>query len=249
LSNNAVDPIYREREVLYQATLEGVVAELSEIPLAYQPGTRWHYSVASDVLARFVEVVSGQTFDVFLRERIFEPLGMRDTAFDVPPSKRDRFARSYGHSGRDRELVLGDTVGVTPPIGNFSGGAGLMSTAHDYARFAQMLLNGGELDGARILGRKTIEMMTVDHLEEGMPTGFLQPGWGFGLGFTVKNEMGPDGMPDSVGSYSWIGIQGTSFWVDPVENLIGVFMVQIRPNRDILFRQQFRRLVYQALIG
>ncbi len=123
-----------------------------------------------------------------------------------------------------------------------------MSTAHDYARFAQMLLNGGELDGARILGRKTIEMMTVNHLTEGMPTGFLQPGWGFGLGFTVKTEAGRDGMPDSVGSYSWIGVQGTSFWVDPVENLIGVFMVQIRPNRDIVFRQQFRRMVYQALI-
>jgi len=247
-SNTVVDAAYREREVLYQATLEDVVAELSEIPLAYQPGTRWHYSVSADVLARFVEVVSGQSFDDFLRERIFEPLGMLDTAFDVPAAKRDRFARTYGHSGPERELVLGDTVGVTPPLGNFSGGAGLMSTAHDYARFAQMLLNGGELDGARILGRKTIEMMTVNHLEDGMPTGFLQPGWGFGLGFTVKTEAGRDGMPDSVGSYSWIGVQGTSFWVDPVENLIGVFMVQIRPNRDIVFRQQFRRLVYQALI-
>ncbi len=247
-SNTVVDAAYREREVLYQATLEEVVAELSEIPLAYQPGTRWHYSVSADVLARFVEVVSGQSFDVFLRERLFEPLGMLDTAFDVPASKRDRFARTYGHSGPERELIPGDTVGVTPPIGNFSGGAGLMSTAHDYARFAQMLLNGGELDGARILGRKTIEMMTVNHLTEGMPTGFLQPGWGFGLGFTVKTEAGRDGMPDSVGSYSWIGVQGTSFWVDPVENLIGVFMVQIRPNRDIVFRQQFRRMVYQALI-
>ena len=183
-----------------------------------------------------------------LRERIFEPLGMLDTAFDVSASKRDRFARTYGHSGPERALVLGDTVGVTPPLGNFSGGAGLMSTAQDYARFAQMLLNGGELDGVRILGRKTIEMMTVNHLEDGMPTGFLQPSWGFGLGFTVKTEAGRNGMPDSLGSYSWIGGAGTSFWVDPEENLIGVFMVQIRPNRDITFRQQFRRLVYQALI-
>ncbi len=247
-SNTVVDSVYRQREVLYQPTLEGVVAQLGEIPLAYQPGTRWHYSVSADVLSRFVEVVSGQSFDEFLSERIFEPLGMLDTAFDVPASKRDRFARTYGHSGPDRELVFGDTVGVTPPIGNFSGGAGLMSTAHDYARFAQMLLNGGELDGARILGRKTIEMMTVDHLEEGLPRTILQPGWGFGLGFTVKTEAGQDGMPDSVGSYSWIGVQGTSFWVDPEEDLIGVFMVQIRPNRDITFRQQFRRLVYQALI-
>jgi CubicO group peptidase (beta-lactamase class C family) len=247
-SNTVVDSVYRQREVLYQPTLEDVVAQLGEIPLAYQPGTRWHYSVSADVLARFVEVVSGQSFEAFLRERIFEPLGMLDTGFDVPASKRDRFARTYGHSGPARVLSLGDTVGVTPPLGNFSGGAGLMSTAHDYARFAQMLLNGGELDGVRILGRKTIEMMTVNHLEEGIPTGFLQPGWGFGLGFTVKVEAGEDGMPDSVGSYSWIGVQGTSFWIDPEEDLVGVFMVQIRPNRDIVFRQQFRRLVYQALI-
>jgi len=248
-SNTVVDSVYREREVLYQSTLEGVVAQLGEIPLAYQPGTRWHYSASADVLARFVEVVSGQSFDVFLRERIFEPLGMLDTAFDVPASKRDRFARTYGHSRPDRALVLGDTVGVTPPLGNFSGGAGLMSTAQDYARFAQMLLNGGELDGERILGRKTVELMTVNHLEDGIPREILQPGWGFGLGFTVKTEAGRDGMPDSVGSYSWIGVAGTSFWVDPKEDLIGVFMVQIRPNRDITFRQQFRRLVYQALIG
>jgi len=247
-SNTVVDSVYRERQVVYQPTLEDVVARLGQIPLAYQPGTRWHYSVSVDVLARFVEVVSGQSFDAFLQERIFEPLGMYDTGFDVPASKRDRFARTYGHSGPDRTLVLGDTIGVTPPLGNFSGGAGLMSTAHDYARFAQMLLNGGELDGVRILGRKTIDLMTVDHLEDGMPTGFLQPGWGFGLGFTVKNEAGLDGMPDSVGSFSWIGAQGTSFWIDPKENLVGVFMVQIRPNRDITFRQQFRRLVYQALI-
>ena len=123
-----------------------------------------------------------------------------------------------------------------------------MSTAHDYARFAQMLLNGGELDGARILGRKTIELMTVDHLEDGMPTGFLQPGWGFGLGFTMKNEAGLDGMPGSVGNYYWYGIRGTSFWVDPEEDLIGVFMIQIRPNLDITFRRQFKRLVYQAVM-
>jgi len=246
-SATVVDSVYRERAVLYQPTLEDMVAELGEIPLAYQPGTRWHYSVSVDVLARFVEVVSGQPFDVFLRERLFEPLGMHDSGFDVPSSKRDRSARTYGHSGPDRALVLGDTVGVTPLAGNFSGGAGLKSTAGDYARFAQMLLNGGELDGVRILGKKTIELMTVNHLEEGIPTGFLDPGWGFGLGFTVKTEAGTDGMADSVGSYSWIGVQGTSFWVDPVENLIGVFMVQIRPNRDITFHEQFRRLVYQAV--
>ena len=248
LSNTVVDAVYRERKILYQQTLEDMVAELGEIPLLYQPGTQWHYGVSADVLGRLVEVLSGQSFDAFLRERIFDPLGMDDTGFLVPDSKSDRVASTYGHMGQDRALGLGDTSICALPPTLFSGGAGLVSTAQDYARFAQMLLNGGELDGARILGRKTIEMMTVDHLEEGMPTGFLSPGWSFGLGFTVKTEAGMDGMPSSVGEYNWIGIQGTSFWVDPEEDLIGVFMIQIRPNRDITFRDQFKRLVYQALI-
>ena len=249
LSNTVVDAAYREREILYQPTLEDQVAALGEIPLLYQPGTQWNYSVSVDVLGRLVEVVSGQPFDVFLRERIFDPLGMADTGFRVPDSKSDRVAPTYGHSGPDRALGPGDTSICDLPPTLFSGGAGLRSTAQDYARFAQMLLNGGELDGARILGRKTVELMTVDHLEEGMPTGFLSPGWSFGLGFTVKTEAGLDGLPSSVGEYNWIGIQGTSFWVDPEEDLVGVFMVQIRPNRDITFRDQFKRLVYQALIG
>ena len=249
LSNTVVDAAYREREILYQPTLEDQVAALGEIPLLYQPGTQWNYSVSVDVLGRLVEVVSGQPFDVFLRERIFDPLGMADTGFRVPDSKSDRVAPTYGHSGPDRALGPGDTSICDLPSTLFSGGAGLRSTAQDYARFAQMLLNGGELDGARILGRKTVELMTVDHLEEGMPTGFLSPGWSFGLGFTVKTEAGLDGLPSSVGEYNWIGIQGTSFWVDPEEDLVGVFMVQIRPNRDITFRDQFKRLVYQALIG
>ena len=249
LSNTGVDAAYREREILYQPTLEDQVAALGEIPLLYQPGTQWNYSVSVDVLGRLVEVVSGQPFDVFLRERIFDPLGMADTGFRVPDSKSDRVAPTYGHSGPDRALGPGDTSICDLPPTLFSGGAGLRSTAQDYARFAQMLLNGGELDGARILGRKTVELMTVDHLEEGMPTGFLSPGWSFGLGFTVKTEAGLDGLPSSVGEYNWIGIQGTSFWVDPEEDLVGVFMVQIRPNRDITFRDQFKRLVYQALIG
>ena len=249
LSNTVVDAVYREREILYQLTLEDQVAALGEIPLLYQPGTQWNYSVSVDVLGRLVEVVSGQPFNVFLRERIFDPLGMADTGFRVPDSKSDRVAPTYGHSGPDRALGPGDTSICDLPPTLFSGGAGLRSTAQDYARFAQMLLNGGELDGARILGRKTVELMTVDHLEEGMPTGFLSPGWSFGLGFTVKTEAGLDGLPSSVGEYNWIGIQGTSFWVDPEEDLVGVFMVQIRPNRDITFRDQFKRLVYQALIG
>lgn len=204
--------------------------------------------MSADVLGRLVEVVSGQPFDVFLRERIFEPLGMVDTGFYVPPSERHRFSRTYGHTGPERSLALGDTLGYSESVTMFSGGGGLVGTGADYMRFAQMLLNGGELEGVRILGRKTIEVMTVDHLGDA-PTGWLSPGWGFGLGFTVRKEAGLDGTPGSVGEYYWFGVAGTSFWVDPAEELIGVFMIQINPSRDIAFRQQFKNLVYQALIG
>jgi len=245
-SSTPVDLLYRRSNPAGQPTLADMVVELGKMPLVYQPGTRWHYSLSTDVLARFVEVVSGQRFDVFLRERIFEPLGMDDTGFYVEPSERDRFAQIYGHTA-DRTLEAGSTGGYTPSVTRFSGGGGLVSTAADYARFAQMLLNGGELDGARILGPKTIELMTMDHLgDDGAE--FLAPGWGFGLGFTVKNQPGLDGMSDSVGSYYWFGVAGTSFWVDPEEDLIGIFMIQIRPNRDVNFREQFKRLVYQAII-
>ncbi len=247
-SNSVVDQLYNRNNVGDQPTLAAMVTEMGKVPLMYQPGTRWHYSLSTDVLGRLVEVVSGQSFDEFLRERIFEPLGMDDTGFYVPASERDRFARSYGHQGAERTLTLGDTMRFTRPPTRISAGGGLVSTAHDYSRFAQMLLNGGELDGARILGRKTIELMTTDHLPDGVPTEFLSPGWGFGLGFTVKNEAGMDGMPGSVGNFYWFGVQGTSFWVDPEEDLIGIFMIQIRPNRDVTFRRQFKRLVYQAVI-
>jgi len=247
-SNTPVDQVYRERGVLDQPTLEDMVTELGSIPLAFQPGTRWHYSVSTDVLARLVEVVSGQSFDTFLEERIFDPLEMEDTGFYAPSSKHDRLTRIYGHADARGTLALGDTVGFRQPDTFLSGGGGLVSTARDYARFAQMLLDGGELDGVRILSPKTVELMTINHLEEGMPTSFLAPGWGFGLGFTVKTELGPDGMPGSVGNYYWFGVGGTSFWVDPAEDLIGIFMIQIRPNRDVTFRQQFKRLVYQALV-
>ena len=239
-SDTVVDSLYRRTRVGSQPTLAEMMTELGELPQAYQPGTRWHYSLSTDVLGRLVEVVSGQSFDVFLRERIFDPLGMVDTGFHVPAPEQDRLTREYGHQGPERTLTVGDTLGFKRAPTRFSGGGGLVSTAHDYARFAQMLLNGGELNGARILGRKTIELMTVDHLEDGMPTGFLQPGWGFGLGFTVKTAAGLDGMPGSVGNYYWYGIRGTSFWVDPEENLIGVFMIQIRPNSDITFRRHSR---------
>jgi len=246
-SNTAVDQAYRARGVTEQPTIAGLVTAITDVPLAYQPGERWNYSLSTDVLGRFVEVVSGQPLDEFLQERIFDPLGMVDTGFRVPPSKRDRFSRMFGHTGPDGALEMSDVEGYDEGVTYLSGGGGLASTANDYLRFAQMLLNGGELEGTRILSPKTIELMTTDHLGD-RPTGFLAPGWGFGLGFTVRKVAGMDGMPGSVGEYYWFGVAGTSFWIDPVEELIGVFMIQIRPSRDIPFRQQFKNLVYQAVI-
>jgi CubicO group peptidase (beta-lactamase class C family) len=246
-SNTVVDQVYRQAEVLGQATLADMVTELGKIPLLYQPGTRWNYGVSTDVLGRFVEVVSGQSFDAFLRERIFEPLGMHDTGFYVEPSERDRLAELYGHTGPERALQIASGRPYTPDETFFSGGGGLVSTAQDYARFAQMLLNGGELDGARILSPTTIELMTTDHLRDDGAS-FLADGWGFGLGFTVKNQPALDGLPDSVGTYYWFGVAGTSFWIDPEQDLIGIFMIQINPNRDVNFRDQFKRLVYGAVV-
>ena len=230
------------------STLAEAVDRAADVPLAFHPGDEWQYGASTDYVAILVEKISGMSLDDFLRERIFEPLGMVDTGFYVPSSKRDRLSRLYGHVGRERTLTLGDTTGYTEAVTMFSGGGGLVGTAADYMRFAQMLLNGGELDGTRILGRATIDLMTVDHLGDA-PTGWLSPGWGFGLGFTVRNEAGRDGTPGSVGEYYWFGVAGTSFWVDPAEELIGVFMVQMRPSRDLAYRQQFKNLVYQALIG
>jgi CubicO group peptidase (beta-lactamase class C family) len=175
---------------------------------------------------------------------------MDDTGFVVPTEKRGRFAEMYGHAGprgAPPSLEVVESGDYSPGLTRFSGGGGLTSSARDYARFAQMLLNGGELDGVRLLSPPTIELMTTDHLGDDGAS-FLAAGWGFGLGFTIKNQPALDGMPDSVGTYYWFGVGGTVFWVDPEQDLIGVFMIQIRPNRDLNYRDQFKRLVYQAII-
>lgn len=245
-SNTPVDTLYRQADVLGQETLADMVTVLGRIPLMYQPGTRWYYSVSTDVLGRLVEVVSGMPFDHFLQSRIFEPLGMKDTGFHVPPGELHRLTRTYRHAGPDRSLVLGDTLGFTRPPTLFSGGGGLVSTADDYARFTQMLLNGGELDGVRLLGPKTVELMATDHLGDVPGPG---TGMGFGLGFAVKKVAALNGTASSAGEYNWGGLHGTSFWIDPEEDLIGIFMIQISPNREINFRGQFKNLVYQALLN
>ena len=235
--NKPVDALYREAKIREPgSTLADMVRKLGDIPLVHEPDERWTYSVSTDVLGYLVEVVSGMPFEEFLQTRLFEPLGMVDTAFSVPPEKRDRLATLYR---RTKENGLERTQRAAIPDDEFtyfpSGGGGLVSTAADYMRFSQMLLNGGELDGVRILGKKTVELMRYPHHDD----------W-FGLGFRVVTRKNPPNILNSVGSYSWGGAAATTFWIDPQEELVGLLMTQLRNNR-YPFQQQFKVLTYQAL--
>jgi CubicO group peptidase (beta-lactamase class C family) len=220
------------------------VASLSKLPLLHQPGTKWEYSRSTDVVGRLVEVLSGMSLGQFLQQHIFAPLDMNDTAFHVPLPQQPRLAESFA---KDPETGTGvQLVNVKSAPKFESGGGGLVSTAADYARFLQMMLNSGRLDGVRILSRKTIELMTADHL--GPITGapdLLLPGYGFGLGFAIRLQPGISHVPGSVGQYFWGGLAGTTFWVDPVEQLFAIMMIQAPGQRDY-FRTLFRDLVYAA---
>jgi CubicO group peptidase (beta-lactamase class C family) len=220
------------------------VASLSKLPLLHQPGTKWEYSRSTDVVGRFVEVLSGISLGQFLQQRLFAPLGMPDTAFHVPAPLQARLAEAFA---KDPETGSGvQLVNVKSAPKFESGGGGLVSTAADYARFLQMLLNRGRLDDVRYLSRKTIELMTADHL--GSITGapdLLLPGYGFGLGFAVRLQPGIAHVPGSVGQYFWGGLAGTTFWVDPAEELFAIMMIQAPGQRDY-FRTLFRDLVYAA---
>jgi len=223
------------------------VAKLAAIPLVHQPGTTWEYGSSTDVLGHLVEVISGQPLGVFLSERLFSPLGMVDTGFYVPASKRSRFAGLFvadedGPVRHVRRPV--DDAYESAPQGP-SGGGGLVSTAADYGRFLQMILNGGTLEGRRYLSRTTVEMMTTDHCK-GLDG--LRPGQGFGLGFRVRTGLGETGVPGSLGAISWAGIYNTFFWIDPREELIGILMTQTSPYGHLSLRERFKSLVYQAII-
>ena len=197
-------------------TIDWLMATVGKLPLASQPGTQYRYSVSTDVLGGIVQIVSGQPFDQFLRERILAPLGMVDTDFHVPADKIARFAATYG-PGEQGGLKVADSVGTrtyTQPALCPSGGGGLVSTTGDYLRFAQMLLNKGELDGVRLLGRKSVELMTTNHLPPGVHP-FDDPAAGFGLGVSVLMELGQSHVLGSVGTYGWGGAANTNFWVDP----------------------------------
>jgi CubicO group peptidase (beta-lactamase class C family) len=230
-------------------SLEQFVRRVCDAPLLGHPGEVWRYSEASDVLGYLVEVVSGRPFDAFLAERIFEPLGMVDTGFWVPPGKVDRLAAIYtdGEGGRlvPATDLHADTFTSRPSLP--SGGGGLVSTTDDYLRFAQMLLNGGVLDGVRLLGPKTIELMADNHLPAGHPPLDVNQR-GYGLGVAATGRPGESLTLSSVGEFGWGGAAGTNVWIDPVENMVTLMMVQHRPVRTFKLSELFKHTVYQAII-
>ena len=247
-AQTAVKKMYKDAEIFSQKwVLADFCKALAKLPLAFQPGTTWEYSHSTDVLGRVVEVASGQTLDVFLAKHIFEPLKMVDTAFQVPPAKQDRIAQPMPdvYTGKTPELI-----DVTQPATFFAGGHGLVSTAGDYLRFAQMMANGGELEGTRILGPRTVEYMSSDHVNAQIDRGqtYLPgPGYGFGLGFATRIDRGQSEWPGSPGDYYWAGYAGTYFWIDPEEELVPVLMTQ-EPLRRQYYRVQLRNLVYQSIL-
>jgi CubicO group peptidase (beta-lactamase class C family) len=242
-----------------------MISELARLPLAYQPGTRWHYSLAIDVLAHLIEVISGQPLQQFLAEHLFAPLGMSDTGFSVSPEKHARIATMYGlpdiatHSFDDliaawdagyNERIDVDTTSPSTNTHSFArGGHGLFSTIWDYMRFAQMLLNQGELDGVRILAPKTTDLMHMNHLPSALLPYEINgiPNSGFGLGSRVLLTVAESMMPGSVGEFGWAGAAKTYYWVDPQEELVGIVLAQYMMGFD-LPESDFQVLAYQALI-
>ncbi|HUS43600.1 MAG TPA: serine hydrolase domain-containing protein [Ilumatobacteraceae bacterium] len=274
LADNPVAQLYRDARIMNDPTrpLDALIDELATIPLAFQPGTRWHYSVGIDVAARLIEVLSDQSLGDFLQQRLFGPLGMHDTGFGVADDQLHRVSAMYGlpdllgedysaielmeaaFGGFNERIDVSVTYPTSTPAVFQRGGLGLFSTAVDYMRFAQMLANGGRVDradnGERLIGRKTLELMHSNHLApELLPyelLGLPSPGMGFGLGSRVMLDVAQTAGPGSVGEYGWAGAAKTYFWVDPAEDLVGLFMSQymtgmLLPERDL------RSLVYQAI--
>lgn len=255
-----VDAAYRKLDIdgaRSGGSLRDMIEKLAQLPLEFSPGTRWNYSVSTDVVGYLVEVISGQRFDTYLRENIFEPLGMTDTAFWVQPEDVGRFAATYGAAREGLRLLDDpqDSMYLKEPT-FFSGGGGLVSTAGDYLKFARMLLGNGQSDGVRILGRKTLELMTSNHLPDGKDLtecasgGFSETtyaGIGFGLGFSVMLDPAEGQVSGTPGEFAWGGAASTAFWVDPIEDLAFIFMTQLMPSTTYNFRREFRAIVYGAL--
>lgn len=255
-----VDALYREHGVDFQtaeASLGEVVERAATLPLLAQPGQAWNYSIATDVLGHLVAVISGQAFEDFLHERVIAPLGMADTAFHVPPEKHAQFAANYARGGDGALALLDDpaTSRYRTPRQLCSGGGGLVSTAGDYMRFCQMMLNKGELDGVRLLGRKTVELMTANHLHGDMAD-MGQPrfsessyeGVGFGLGFSVMLDPARAQILGTPGEYAWGGAASTAFWCDPAEEMAVILLTQLTPSSTYPIRRELRVLTYAAIV-
>jgi CubicO group peptidase (beta-lactamase class C family) len=252
-----VDAIYKEKKPDEAADLQGMIERLAEIPLAYQPGKGWSYSVSMDIEGYIVEKLSGQSLPDFMRDHIFAPLGMKDTGFYVPAEKRERFATNYRLDAKGQLEVAPDMRGdyaKQPTLA--SGGGGLVTTAEDYYRFAQMLGNGGELGGTRVLAPSTVKLMGSNHLPKNLLTGefgignhVMRPGFGYGYNCAVIYDPPDASMPDGKGTFFWDGAAGTWFWVDPANDVVFVGMIQRMPNPDnheLLYRSH--AVMYSALV-
>ncbi|MEH3148151.1 MAG: serine hydrolase [Methylobacterium frigidaeris] len=260
MDSTLVDAMYRDGGVDFQTaetSLADVVARAARLPLLAQPGAEWNYSIATDVLGRLVEVIAGQPFDDFLRERIIRPLGMVDTDFHVPADKIGRFASNYVHGADGRLTLIDDAVEgrYARPRSVPSGGGGLVSTAADYARFCRFILGKGELDGVRLLGRKTVELMTGNHLrgdlaDMGQPrfSESSYSGIGFGLGFSVMLDPAKAQIVGTPGEVAWGGAASTAFWIDPAEDLFVIMLTQLMPSSALPLRRELRVLTYAALV-
>ncbi len=257
---NMVDAMYRDQDVDFQTsdrTLADVVETAASLPLLAQPGEEWNYSIATDVLGHLVAVISGQDFASFMQQRILAPLGMVDTAFHVPAGKLPRFAACY-RKGEDGQAALLDDPRESrfnAPRAIASGGGGLISTVGDYTRFCRFLLDKGELDGVRLLGRKTIELMMTNHLRGDMAA-MGQPrfsestyeGVGFGLGFSVMLDPARAQILGTPGECAWGGAASTAFWVDPAEEMAVILLTQLMPSSTYPLRRELRVLTYQAIV-
>jgi len=255
--DSPVEEMYREADITPpDGTLQEMAEKLGRLPLLTQPGTKWRYSFATDVLGYLVEVISGKPFDQFLQDNILDPLGMSDTSFFAPEEKLDRLATVYG-AGKDGIVPLHNALvdRHARPHTLFSGGGGLVSTASDYMRFCQMLLNGGVLDDQRLLAPKTVEMMRSNHLADelkpfavGQSNASDTKGCGFGLGFRVVMDIAQHGIIGSNGIYSWGGAASTVFWIDPQEDLVAILLTQFMPSSYYPLRREFQIATYQAMV-
>ncbi len=256
-----VDAIYRHKghdfALKPHTTLAEAVDDWCTSPLVFQPGTKWNYSVAFDVLGRLIELWSGQPLDVFMKERIFDPLGMGDTEWWCPPQKADRLAMLYVPVNREAVALESGAKTTLHPPSYLGGGGGLLSTAYDYNRFMGMLLGGGELDGVRLLSNRTVDLMTQNHLPGDVDletiaidtySEYPYAGEGFGFGVTVTVDRRKNKSLSTEGSFSWGGAASTVFWVDPVEDLTVAFYTQLLPSGTYPIRRDLRQLVYQALV-